>query len=197
MDKDYFAILEGLKEKIRNAKQKIVLTVNTELLNIYWEIGYAILKQQKEEGWGTKVVDRLIADLKIEFPDMKGLSSRNVLYMRAFAEAWPTFVQQPAAKLQSSDNHIDIIVQQVAAQLPWGHHQVIIDKLKTSDERTFYVQKAAENGWSRSMLLLNINSQLYSRQGQAITNFDNTLPPLQSDLAREALKTMPNWQKYL
>ncbi len=185
---NYNAILSGLKEKIRQARQKAALTVNTELLSVYWEIGNTILLQQKEEGWGSKVIDRLAVDLKTEFPEMKGLSVRNFKYMRAFAEAYPRFVQQPAAQMQSKDNQLVIIVQQVAAQLPWGHHQLLLDKIKLPAEREFYTSKAVENGWSRNVLAAQIQSQLHLRQGSAITNFEITLPKPQSDLARETLK---------
>lgn len=185
---NYNAILSGLKEKIRQARQKAALTVNTELLSVYWEIGNSILIQQKEAGWGAKVIDRLAVDLKTEFPEMKGLSLRNFKYMRAFAEAYPRFVQQPAAQMQSKDNQSVIIVQQAAAQLPWGHHQLLLDKLNLPAEREFYTRKAVENGWSRNVLATQIQSQLHLRQGSAITNFQVTLPKPQSDLARETLK---------
>jgi len=188
IDKNYYSILEALKEKIRRARQKAAIAVNNELLSVYWEIGNAILQQQKEEGWGTKVIDRLVADLKTEFPDMKGLSVRNLKYMRAFAEAYPQFVQQAAAQIQSIDNKSTIIVQQLAAQLPWGHHQLLLDKIKKTKERDFYIKKAVENGWSRNVLLHQIESSLHLRQGNAITNFEYTLPKPQSDLARETLK---------
>lgn len=184
----YYNILNGLKEKIRLARQKAAVAVNNEMLSVYWEIGYTILQQQKEEGWGTKVIDRLAVDLKNEFPDMKGLSVRNFKYMRTFAEAYPQFVQQAAAQIQTTDNQPVIIVQQLAAQLPWGHHQVLLDKVKAQQERAFYIKKSIENGWSRSVLLHQIESQLHLRQGNAITNFEQTLPKVQSDLARETLK---------
>ncbi len=184
----YYSILNGLKEKIRLARQKAAVAVNNEMLSVYWEIGYTILQQQKEEGWGTKVIDRLAVDLKSEFPDMKGLSIRNFKYMRAFAEAYPQFVQQAAAQIQTTGNQRIIIVQQLAAQLPWGHHQVLLDKVKPQQERAFYIKKSIENGWSRSVLLHQIESQLHLRQGNAITNFEQTLPKAQSDLARETLK---------
>ena len=187
-ENNYHLILNGLKEKIRLARQKAAIAVNNELLLVYWEIGNTILQQQTEEGWGTKVIDRLAVDLKTEFPEMKGLSPRNLKYMRAFAEAYPQFVQRPSAQIQSSDNQSVTIMQQPAAQLPWGHHQLLLDKIKTANEREFYTQKVVENGWSRNILLQQIESHLHLRQGNAITNFKNTLPKAQSDLARETLK---------
>jgi len=131
-----------------------------------------ILKRQKEEGWGSKVIDRLAKDLKQEFPDMKGFSSRNLKYMRAFAEAYP-------------DRKF---VQQAAAQIPWFHHCTILDKVKTHAERTWYIQQAIEHGWSRNVLVHQIEGGLYHRKGKAITNFNSTLPSPQSDLAQEVLK---------
>jgi predicted nuclease of restriction endonuclease-like (RecB) superfamily len=169
-ENNYHIILNSLKGKIMLARQRAAMAVNNELLTVYWEIGYIILQQQKEEGWGTKVINRLAADLKSEFPEMKGFSVRNLKYMRAFAEAYPQFVQQ------------------AAAHLPWGHHQLLLDKTKTSLEREFYIKKTVANGWSRNILLHQIESQLYLRQGSAITNFEHTLPKPQSDLAREILK---------
>ena len=187
-DTAYFTIIESLKEKIRLAKQRAILAVNKELIQIYWEIGNTILQQQAERGWGAKVIDKLSADLKSEFPDMKGFSVRNIKYMKAFAAAYPLFMQQSAAQSQSAEKHNLIIVQQLAAQLPWTHHQVLLDKLKTTEEREFYIKMAIENGWSRGVLAIQIDSQLHIRQGNAITNFEHTLPKTHSDLAKESIK---------
>jgi predicted nuclease of restriction endonuclease-like (RecB) superfamily len=190
LSKKYQITLSSLKEKIKEARIKAVVSVNYELLKVYWEIGNAILQQQKEEGWGAKIIDRLAADLKSEFPDFKGLSVRNLKYMRTFAEAYSDFliVQQDAAQLQTSDKQENKFVQHAAAQIPWTHHQVILDKTKKLEERLFYIKKAVENKWSRQVLSLQIDSELYNRQGNAITNFSSTLPAPISDLARETLK---------
>lgn len=109
---DYQKIISGLKEKIRRARLKAAVLANTEMLHVYWEVGNTILKQQKEKGWGSKIIERLSFDLKTEFPDLKGFSVRNLKYMRAFAEAWPGFliVQQSAAQLEMTENQIDTIV---------------------------------------------------------------------------------------
>lgn len=195
LNKNYVTILNNLKEKIRQARQRANYTVNAQLLELYWEIGNTILQQKKVEGWGTKVISRLAADLKSEFPDMKGLSQRNIVYMQTFAGAYPDFLitQPPAAQLpQTSKKASKIsshaITQPLAAQIPWTHHTVILDKVKEQNERLFYIQKAVQNGWSKSVLALQIESQLYERHGKAITNFENTLPKPQSDLANEMLK---------
>jgi predicted nuclease of restriction endonuclease-like (RecB) superfamily len=185
---NYIQVIADLKEKISRARQKVVYAVNEELLKIFHEIGLIISQQQKLAGWGAKVIDRLAADLKIEFPDFKGLSPRNLRYMRTFAEAWPQFGQQAVAQIQSAEIQPIIILQQLAAKLPWGHHQVLLDKLKDPEERLFYIQKAIENGWSRNIMTRQIESDLYQRTGRAITNFQVTLPAGQSDLAQQTIK---------
>jgi len=190
-DNIYDNILSGLKEKFRTAQMKAALSVNAYQLALYWEVGYTILQQREEEGWGTKIIERLSRDLKIEFPAMKGISTRNITYMRDFAEAYPEypFVQQPVAELQYTDNQDVIILQQLVAKLPWGHHIAILTKLKTREDRLFYMQKCSENNWGRDFLKIQIDNQLHLRKGAAITNFKNTLPEATSDLARDILKS--------
>lgn len=187
---NYISILNSLKEKIRQARYNASVVVNVALLKLYWEIGNTILEQQKLEGWGTKVIDRLAIDLRVEFSDFKGLSVRNLKYMRAFAEAYPEFgfVQTPSAQLKNTDIQPVEIVQTLSAQLPWSHHQLLLDKIKDIQERLFYIQKSIENGWSRNILAEQISTKLYERQGKAITNFITTLPQIQSDLAQQTLK---------
>ncbi len=139
---------------------------------LYWQIGRDILERQSREGWGAKVIERLAHDLRNAFPTMKGFSPRNLKYMRAFAQAWPEAE----------------FVQQAAAQLPWFHLCTLIDKLKTREERDWYLARAAEHSWSRNMLEMQIEMNLRGRSGQAVTNFELSLPRPQSDLARESLK---------
>ena len=169
---EYKALVEGIKERVRTAQVRAALAANQELVLLYWSIGRDILARQAELGWGAKVIDRLSADLRKAFPDMKGLSPRNLKYMRAFAEAWP-------------DGEI---VQQLAAQIPWFHNCVVLDKVKDLDARLFYLSRAAENGWSRDVLVRQIERSLHLRQGQAVTNFQRTLPAPGSDLAQQTLK---------
>jgi predicted nuclease of restriction endonuclease-like (RecB) superfamily len=188
LDKDYGKVLQLLKEKIRQARLRAARNVNKQLLLLYHEIGSAILEQEKTGGWGAKVIDTLARDLKIEFPDMTGLSKRNLRYMKEFSAAYP-ILQPPAAKLQETENQVFVFVQPVVAQIPWSHHTLILDKLKTERERLFYIQKTAENGWSKSVLVLQIESGLYQRQGKAINNFSNTLPVYESGLAGEMFKS--------
>jgi predicted nuclease of restriction endonuclease-like (RecB) superfamily len=139
---------------------------------LYWDIGRGILERQEKDGWGSKVVDRLANDLKAEFPEMRGFSPRNLKYMRAFAAAWP-------------DREF---VQQVAAQIPWFHNCLVLDKLPKPADRRWYLQKTLQNGWSRNILALQIESGLHEREGKAQTNFATTLPPPQSDLAQQTVK---------
>jgi predicted nuclease of restriction endonuclease-like (RecB) superfamily len=190
IDKGYFSVLESLKKKIRYARQSVAVTVNTELLELYWEIGNTISQQQKREKWGANVVEKLANDLKMEFPDFKGLSARNLWYMKSFAEAWPRIpILQPlVAELQSNDNHGFKFLQPLVAEIPWAHHIVLLNKTNAGKERLFYLKKTIENGWSKSVLTMQIESQLHLRQGKAINNFELTFPKPHSDHARETLK---------
>lgn len=188
-ERNYVDILLDLKGRIQLARQRAVLAVNSALLYAYWEIGNTILVQKKKEGWGTKVINRLITDLRTEFPDMKGLSPRNFRYMQTFADAYPDLVNRAPEKIQDNEKQSIIIGQQLAAQLPWSHHQIILDKLWTIEERLFYIQHAVENGWSRKTLMQQIALRLHLRQGRSITNFQQTLPNIQSDLAQEIFKS--------
>ena len=171
-EENYLAFLSDLKSRIRQAQVKAALAVNKELVLLYWQIGRDVLQRQQEEGWGSKVIQRLAKDLKREFPNIKGFSRSNLLYMRAFAEAYPD----------------EEFVQQVAGQIPWFHNCVLLDKEKDPEARRWYIQKTIENGWSRNVLTLQIESGLYQRQGSAVTNFDRTLPASQSDLAQQLIK---------
>jgi len=182
LENNYSSVIAEIKAEIETARLKAAVSVNQHLLILYWKIGHIILQQQNIEGWGTKVIGRLSADLRNLFPDMKGISMRNLKYMRAFAVSYPEFVQQPTAQTHDS------IVQQPAAQLPWFHICTLLDKVKSPEERQFYSEKAAENGWSRAILTHQIESGLYRRQGKAVSNFIQTLPAPHSDLAKEMLK---------
>jgi predicted nuclease of restriction endonuclease-like (RecB) superfamily len=169
---DYATWLADLKTRIQSAQQRASLAVNRELVLLYWQIGQDILARQGREGWGSKVIERLAQDLRAAFPAMKGFSRANLMYMRAFAQAWPE----------------ESIVQQLVGQLPWGHNLVLLTKLKTKKQRLSYAQRATEHGWSRNMLEIHIERQLIEREGKAVTNFEMQLPKPQSDLALESLK---------
>lgn len=169
---DYDTWLADLKTRIQRAQQRASLAINCELVMLYWQIGRDILDRQNREGWGAKVIERLSQDLRNSFPGMKGFSPRNLKYMRSFAEAWP-------------DTEF---VQEVLAQLPWSHQIALLDKLTTEEKRRWYAAKAIEHGWSRNVLVIQIETHLRERSGQAITNFTACLPLPLSDLANESLK---------
>ncbi len=164
--------LADLKGRIHSAQQRATLAVNRELVLLYWQFGNDILTRQAQQGWGAKVIERLAHDLRIAFPEMKGFSRANLMYMRAFAEAWPDAA----------------IVQQAVGQLPWGHNLVLLTRLKDPQQRLAYAQSAIAHGWSRNVLNIHIETRLLERSGTAVTNFDVSLPKTQSDLARESLK---------
>jgi predicted nuclease of restriction endonuclease-like (RecB) superfamily len=169
---DYGTVLADLKQRIAQQRLRVVLASNAALLELYADIGGAILARQSVEGWGAKVIDRLSADLKTAFPDMTGFSPRNLKYMRAFAAAWTK----------------NEIVQAPLAQLSWNHHQALLDKLKTADDRLWYAAQAAQHGWSRNILAFQIEGQAKRRSGKAQSNFATTLPPTTSDLATQIFK---------
>ncbi len=164
----YVDLLARIKDEVRSARRSAARSVNTELIVLYWRIGQLILDRQAVEGWGTGVIGRLAADLRAEFPEMRGLSQRNLLYMRAFAAAF-----------------VDPIVQQPVAQLPWGHVTVLLERTEGGHVRSWYAAQAVSGGWSRATLLHHISTNRHSRAGAFASNFPETLPPAESDLARE------------
>ena len=174
---DYIELLEKLKSEIRTTQLRATIAANAELLALYWRIGNIILEQEKQQGWGQKVVIRLVADLKAEFPSIKGMSPRNLRYMKSFAAAYP-----------DSQFGGDSILQATPAKLTWYHHTTLLDKIRDLDERLFYMQATVENGWSRDVMVQQIESKYRERSGKAITNFDRTLPEPFSDLAQQSLK---------
>jgi predicted nuclease of restriction endonuclease-like (RecB) superfamily len=173
----YETFLGGLKERIRAAQIRAALAVNRELILLYWSIGRDILSRQETEGWGANVINRLAEDLGRAFPEVTGFRARNLRYMRAMAEAYP-----------DAD-----FVQQVVAQLPWGHQVRILDTVKSPTQREWYIRQAVQSGWSRNVLVHQIESGLYERQGKALTNFDRTLPEPQSELAQQLMKDPYNF----
>ncbi len=172
LKQEYAQLLQNLKEQIRQSRVKAHLSVNKEMIILYWNIGNQILERQRAEGWGAKVIDNISKDLRKEFLEMKGFSSRNLKYMRKFAEEY-------------NDKQF---VQQLAAQIPWYHNCVLLDKISSLSEREFYINKTIENGWSRNVLTMQIKTNLYAREGKSINNFSATLPNTQSDLAASIIK---------
>jgi len=168
----YPDLLSSVSGHVAAGRRRSIAAVNQQVVQTYWAIGRDILDRQESEGWGSKVIDRLSADLRQEFPEAKGFSPRSLKYMRAFAAAWT----------------LDEIVQQPAAQLPWGHQMVLLDKASDTAARLWYASAAVENGWSRNVLVHQIESQLHTRAGKSINNFKATLPPSDSDLATQLTK---------
>jgi len=164
----YAELPEDLKAAVAGARWRAQRVVNTELLALYWQLGEAILGRQQAEGWGTRVIERLSVDLQAAFPQMRGLSQRNLVYMRSFAAAFP-----------------GPITQQAVARLPWGHVTVLLDKLSEPGEREFYAAAAVEYGWSRNVLLHQIMNRLHTRAGAAPSNFTAALPAADSELAQQ------------
>lgn len=171
-DGDYERWILSIKERVRHARLRALLAANAEQLALYWDIGRSILDKQEEHGWGSKVVDRMSRDLRAEFPDMTGFSLRNLLYMRAFAETW-----------RRSE-----IVQAPLAQLPWYHQIALLEHLKSRGDRLAYAEQAAANGWSRNVLVHNIDLRTVPPSPRAISNFRGLMPPGDSDLAENMLK---------
>jgi predicted nuclease of restriction endonuclease-like (RecB) superfamily len=186
VDKEYKAWLADIKLKVRDVQLKAALKVQTELLNFYWELGADIVEKQTQAKWGDGLIDQLSRDLMGEFPDIKGFSRRNLMYI----QKWYLFYH--------SANFPSPIVQQPVAltgkqaipitQIPWGHNIAIITKCKNIEEALYYVQCTIEHNWSRSVLVHQIESGLYKREGKAVHNFALTLPKPQSDLAAQTLK---------
>lgn len=207
---EYAATLNALKERIHAGRMRAALAVNREVIDLYWYIGKTIAERQQTEAWGNSVVERLAADLRDAFPDMKGFSPTNIWRMRSFYHAWPALLPdepilaQPVPELPEQGqpqpeavllpNHSEqIILAQVVRELPWGHNVTLIQKVKTSEKRLWYAQMARKHGWARSILIMQIETDLHVRQGKAVTNFQATLPAADSDLAAQTMKDPYNF----
>ena len=172
MSDTYLKFIEEVKAEIQKQRISVVLNANSGMICLYWNIGKAIMKKQEEEGWGAKVIDRMSKDLKDAFPEMSGFSPRNIKYMRKFAECWPDFE----------------IVQRVVAQIPWRSNISLLDKLADQKSRIWYAQKTIENGWSKAILDMQIESRLMERSGKSVNNFPAALPPTDSDMVNQVFK---------
>ena len=177
MAKDYIQTLSDLKKRIQEAQIRATFAVNKELLKLYWLIGKTIHEKQKANGWGTKLIERLAMDLQNLFPGIAGFSKRNVFRMRSFYLAYQ-IVPQAVAQFEE----LPIF------KIPWGHNAILLEKLRDAEQRLWYAQKAIDYGWSRSVLVIWIESDLYGREGKAISNFKKTLPEPLSDMAQQSLK---------
>lgn len=176
--KDYVTFLNSIKKDIQTSRIRAVLSVNKELIFLYWRIGKGVLEKQSELGWGSKVIEQLSLDLKHSFPDIKGFSKQNLWYMRQFASEY-------------GENEI---LQQAIGEIPWGHNIDIFTKLKDNNTRFWYIKKTIENGWSRNVLVMHIESGAHLKLGAAQTNFNLTLPNPTSDLAQQLIKSEYNFE---
>ena len=196
-DNEYKEWIGELKQRIRQSQIKAAVKVNTELLKLYCSIGGDIVRVKAEAKWGDGIIEQLSQDLKTNFPDMSGFSSRNLWYMKK----WYSFYSQPDTKLpqvgaESKSEKLPQVVAEIEKlffAVPWGHQRCIIDKIKNIKEAVFYINKTVENGWSRNMLLNMIESSLYYREGASINNFSSCLPASQSSLAQELTKDPYNF----
>ena len=176
---DYHIFIKEIKEKVYRSQIKASISVNRELLYLYWEIAKGIVEKQRNSNWGDKVVERLSEELKMEFPHMKGFSKRNIESMRKWYIYWnEDFTKQDVSQL-SLENIF---------QIPWGHNIKIIQKSRSKEEAIFYVNNTIENNWSRNVLVHQIEAGLYGREGKAVSNFKEKLPDTHSDLAIQTLK---------
>ncbi len=190
VDKNYAAWIEGLSSRFRKMQIKAATKVNQEMLLFYWSLGKDIVEMNAEGTWGNGLLKNLSLDLKDRLPDSKGFSETNLDYMRRFYLLYSKFPQVV-------ENVADEVSPQLVGKLcsiPWGHHRYIMDKCKNDVEKAlFYVEKTLENNWSRAVLLNWLTTDLYERQGKAITNFDKSLPEPQGDLAQEITKDPYNF----
>jgi predicted nuclease of restriction endonuclease-like (RecB) superfamily len=196
VDRQYKRWIIELKDKIRTKQIKAAMTVNSQLLDLYWELGKAIFEKQKAANWGDFLIEQMAKDLLGAFPGMKGFSRRNLFYIRK----WYIFyggieIVQQVVALIGEGSQTDIVqkISQLVKQIPWGHNMLIIMKCPIVEMALFYVQQTIQNNWSRATLLTQIESRLFERLGRAIQNFKAALPDLQADLARETLKNPYNF----
>lgn len=196
---------KDIEQLIDTAKLHTALNVNVGTLTLYWNIGKSILQKQEQEGWGKQVIEQLSKDLISRYPDDRGYSVRNLRYMKRFASAYPDFpiLQVPLAELKELpilqatlaelENEGKEFVQVPLAQISWYHHISLLPKVKGEAERAYYITETAQNGWSRDVMLLQIDNGYIHAKGHAINNFEQTLPPPQSDLARYIFKDPYNF----
>lgn len=190
---DYAALLTDIRQRVRQAQTRAVMAVNAEMIRLYWEIGALIAERQQQEGWGAGVIPRLARDLHNELPEEKGFSERNIKRMLAFYRAYPQLgeVPQPVAQteaLEKGPQAAALFPPELLLSLPWGHHSELMAKVKDATTRQWYMQAAVQFGWSRNILLMQIDTAAHRRQGKAASNFAARLPPPESDMAQQTLK---------
>ncbi len=190
---DYAALLTDIRQRVRLAQTRAVMAVNAELIRLYWEIGSLIAGRQQQEGWGAGVIPRLARDLHNELPEEKGFSERNIKRMLAFYRAYPHLEKVPQPVAQTADPEkvpqpVALFPPELLLSLPWGHHAELMAKVKEPAARQWYMQAAVQFGWSRNILVMQIESAAHQRQGRATNNFAERLPPPESDMAQQTLK---------
>jgi len=189
----YAELLSDIKHHVRHAQARAILAVNAELIRLYWGIGSIIDSRQKCEGWGSGVIPRLARDLHNELPEEKGFSERNIKRMLAFYREYPhlEFMPQPVAQMETATKvpqAAALFLVELIQAVPWGHHAELISKVKELELRQWYMQATIKNGWSRNILVMQIESAAHHRQGKAATNFDLRLPSPELDLVQQTLK---------
>jgi predicted nuclease of restriction endonuclease-like (RecB) superfamily len=190
---DYTDFIRDIKHRVQSAQIKAAVSVNRELLVLYWELAEKIVEKQKNSQWGSGLLTQISKDLQNEFPDMKGFSLSNLKYIRQWYLFWAdgnAIGQQAVAQIEKSQQAVGQLEKpkQLVSQIPWGHNLLIVSKSKTHEEALFYIHKTIENNWSRAVLTHQIEGNLFGRAGKAQTNFSASLPAPQSDLARQTLK---------
>lgn len=206
---EYKAFVHEIKQRIKSSQAKAALAVNSSLIQLYWNIGKLIAEKQTTHSWGTNIVEQLSIDLKTEFPGMSGFSARNLRDTKRFylfygkvnwrqAVAKLNFQPKPnslVAEIQeeTSEDQSLVIMQQLVAEIPWGHHLLILNKISDPTEAFFYIRKTIENNWSRTMLTFHIEQNLFARHGMGMSNFKETLSKPQALLAQEMLKDPYNF----
>lgn len=215
-NKEYKHFFSLVSQQIKSGQAKAAIAVNTAMILLYWDLGKLIADKQAENSWGNSVIEQLAKDLKIEFPGVSGFSRTNLFSIRQFYLFYASEkvqqavglladrgnerskVEQPVRQFRhelqkpEDDAHLQF-VRQAIAQIPWGHHIVLITKVKEPDAAIFYIHQTIEHNWSRAALTLQIEQNLFARQGKAITNFKTTLPEQQARLAQQILKDPYNF----
>ena len=212
INSEYKEWLCELKSQIKRTQIKASMSVNSQLIMLYWDLGRQIVEKQEKAKWGSGFIEQLSKDLRAEFPEMTAFSRTNMIYVRKFYQFYKPELILP----QDQDlNNNSLIGEQVVHQLqpivnqnvtkfdndvvkllmiPWGHHMLIMKRIETVSEALFYISKTIENSWSRSVLEYQIETNLYKRQGKATTNFKLTMPEPESDLANEIMKSEYNFE---
>lgn len=208
LNQEYSNWISELKSSIKNRQIKAAIAVNSNLILMYWDLGKQIAEKQLDSKWGTGFIDQLSNDLKSKFPKMGGFSSYNLRFCKIFYEFYSQdeFWEQVVPKLENDkkliweqlvpklNNDVFLIEDDQIFCIPWGHHILILKKIKKINEATFYINQTIVNNWSRAVLEYQIETNLFNRQGKAITNFKSTLPEIESDLANEILKDPYNFE---